>query len=441
MLFANRAATPGSTYGPFLSGVRGKLERIIPGMMGGYQGQALNQLLVVMDGIDEPPAMRKFMTNRMNTFLDAMFIVPSKVGKVSLRMSPPRVRPEQIYFIGACNVPIEVLDPALTRPGRMGRHSGSERRPRTTGWTSSTCTSTRSTTSRTSTRRTAAMSWPASPAGYSPAMIEQCCSMALTIAHSEGRREFGWRDIVEAMTTVETGTAQNIEYIQEETRAVAIHEAGHAAAGHVFLEKEFLSTRLSIRKRGGSLGHYQSMEKDERFSHFRSHVMGTLIMTLGAMAAEHVFFGENSQGVGGDVGSATMTAAAMVGYWAMGPDPVHIGGSMEADEDLEHVLARLERIGNAIMNRASGGAALTGDPVASILGDRDKRRAAAQILGQAYVTAYALIANNREPVERIADTLIHHKEMHGDEVVDLLNAVGLQRPEVDLMDDRTWPKV
>ena len=39
-------------------------------------GMALNQLLVVMDGIDEPPLMRKVMTNQINTFLDAMFIVP-----------------------------------------------------------------------------------------------------------------------------------------------------------------------------------------------------------------------------------------------------------------------------------------------------------------------------------------------------------------------------
>jgi cell division protease FtsH len=441
MLFASRAARPDSPYGPFLSGVRDRIQRVMPGMFGGYQGTALNQLLVVMDGIDEPPAMRKFFTNRLNTFLDAMFFVPSKVGKISLRLPPPRVRPEQIYFIGACNVPIEVLDPALTRPGRMGRHI----------WFRTPTKEDRLDIFDLYLNKVAHEPNLDTPhrrdelaritSGYSPAMIEQCCSMALTIAHSEGRREFGWRDIVEAMTTVETGTAQNIEYIQEETRAVAIHEAGHAAAGHVFLEKEFLSTRLSIRKRGGSLGHYQSMEKDERFSHFRSHVMGTLIMTLGAMAAEHVFYGENSQGVGGDVGSATMTAAAMVGYWAMGPDPVHIGGSMEADEDVEQVLRRLERIGNAIMNRASGGAALTGDPVASILGDRDKRRAAAQILGQAYVTAYSLIANNREPVERIADTLIERREMHGDEVIDLLNAVGLQRPEIDLMDDRTWPKV
>jgi ATP-dependent Zn protease len=440
MLFANRASTPQPTYGPILGGVRDRLQRYLPGMFGGYQGTALNQLLVVMDGIDEPPAIRKFVTNRINTFLDAMFIVPRRVGKISLRLPRPRVTPEQIYFIGACNVPIEALDPALTRPGRMGRHiwfrtpTKDDRLDIFDLYLSKVDHEPNLDTAHRRDELARITS------GYSPAMIEQCCSMALTIAHSEGRREFGWRDIVEAMTTVETGTAQNIEYIQEETRAVAIHEAGHAAAGHVFLEKEFLSTRLSIRKRGGSLGHYQSMEKDERFSHFRSHVMGTLVMTLGAMAAEHVFYGENSQGVGGDVASATMTAAAMVGYWAMGPDPVHIGGSIEADEDLEQVLKRLERIGNAIMNRASGGP-FTQDPVSSILGDREKRRAAAQLLGQAYVTAYGLIDNNREQVERIAETLVERKEMHGDEVVDLLNAVGLKRPELDLMDDRTWPKV
>ena len=57
------------------------------------------------------------------------------------------------------------------------------------------------------------------------------------------------------------------------------------------------------------------------------------------------------------------------------------------------------------------------------------------------MTAYALMASNREQVERIADTLIERREMHGDEVVDMLNSVGLKRPEIDLMDDKTWPKV
>ena len=61
-------------------------------------------------------------------------------------------------------------------------------------------------------------------------MIEQVCSMALTHAHHDGREQFTREDIVEAMTTVESGTAVGVEYVPEETRAVAIHEAGHAVA-------------------------------------------------------------------------------------------------------------------------------------------------------------------------------------------------------------------
>jgi hypothetical protein len=104
---------------------------------------------------------------------------------------------------------------------------------------------------------------------------------------------------------------------------------------------------------------------------------------------------------------------------------------------------RLERIGGTIMNRARMGAGGfgSGDPIAAVLGDREKRRAAAQLLGQAYVSAYALMAANREPLDRIADALIERKEIYGDEVVELLDRVGLRRPELELMDDGTWPKV
>ena len=45
-------------------------------MMGQGGGLALNQLLVVMDGIDDPPLMKRFRTRNFNTFLDALYIVP-----------------------------------------------------------------------------------------------------------------------------------------------------------------------------------------------------------------------------------------------------------------------------------------------------------------------------------------------------------------------------
>jgi ATP-dependent Zn protease len=441
-LFARRAETVAAHNRGFLGAVAQRVNIAFPGMGGmGYQGQALNQLLVVMDGMGEPPVFRKFLTNRFNTFLDAMFLIPNRIRGFKLRLPTPSPRKEEIYFIGACNVPITVLDPALTRSGRMGRHiwfrtpTKEDRRDIFDLYMAKVAHEPNLDTDHRRDELARITN------GYSPSMIEQCCSMALTIAHAEGRRQFAWRDIVEAMTTVEAGTAQNIEYVPEETRAVAIHEAGHAAAGHIYLEKEILSTRLSIRKRGSSLGHYQGMEKDERFSHFRGRVFGSLVMTLGAMAAEHVFYGENSQGVSGDLQSATATAAAMVGMWGMGPDAVAIDIVASLPGDEPGVEARLERIGNRIMNRASGGSPMMGDPIAAVLGDAEKRRAAAQLLGQAYVTAYTLVATNRDKIEQIAEILVERKELHGDEVVDLLDSVHLTRPELDLTNSATWPHV
>ena len=98
---------------------------MFPGGMGGGMGGglALNQLLVVMDGIDNPPFMRRTITSKTNTMLDASFIVPRRVGERDAAAAGRRARAnEQIYFIGATNVPIDRLDPALIRPGRMGRH-------------------------------------------------------------------------------------------------------------------------------------------------------------------------------------------------------------------------------------------------------------------------------------------------------------------------------
>ena len=337
---------------------------------------ALNQLLVVMDGIDNPPFTKRVTTNRLNTFLDATYIVPRRLGKIPLRLPPPGPRGDQIYFIGATNVPIDRLDPALIRPGRMGRHV----------WFRTPTKQDRLDVFDLYITRVAHEADLDTPKrrdeiaritnGYSPAMIDQVCSMALTLAHHDGRARFAWSDLVEAMTTIESGTAVGIEYIASETKAVAIHEAGHAAAGHVFMQGAE-STRLSIKMRGGSLGHHQALEKEERFSRFRSDEMARLVWALGAMAAERVFYGENSNGVGGDVQSATAQAAWMVGASAMGPEPFTVTPlDDESEEEARaRVLKRFESIGLQIMNRTSGGGPFTENPIAGVLSDGDKRSA------------------------------------------------------------------
>ena len=111
--------------------------------------------------------------------------------------------------------------------------------------------------------------------GYSPAMIDQVCSMALTNAQHEGKISFGWEHLVQAMTTLESGTAVNVSYPDHELRSVAIHEAGHAVTAHVY-RPDLESSRLSTRMRGGSLGHHQTFEREERFSRWQHEEMGTL---------------------------------------------------------------------------------------------------------------------------------------------------------------------
>ena len=412
-----------------------------PGMGGGGGGGlALNQLLVVMDGIDNPPFSRRVMTSRFNTFLDATYIVPRRFGKLSLRLPPPGPRGDQIYFIGATNVPLDRLDPALIRPGRMGRHV----------WFRTPTKQDRLDVFDLYITRVSHEDDLDLPRrrdeiaritnGYSPAMIEQVCSMALTHAHHDGRAQFGWDDLVEAMTTIESGTAIGIEYIPSETRAVAIHEAGHAAAGHVFM-KGAESTRLSIRMRGGSLGHHQALEKEERFSRFRSEEVARLVWTLGAMAAERVFYGENSNGVGGDVQSATAQVAYMVGASAMGPEPISVTPKDDEtpEQAQERVMKRFEKIGLQIMNRTSGGGPFSENPIGGVLQDPSKRAGAAQILGQAYVLAWNLMLANKDAVERIADVLAEKRELFGDELVELLDRAQLVMPEVDYSKESSWP--
>jgi ATP-dependent Zn protease len=64
-----------------------------------------------------------------------------------------------------------------------------------------------------------------------------------------------------------------------------------------------------------------------------------------------------------------------------------------------------------------------------------------QLLGQAYLAAHHLIEANRGAVTAVADKLVERRELHGDEVVHLLEAQKLTLPEVDLTKDETWPKL
>jgi hypothetical protein len=117
---------------------------------------------------------------------------------------------------------------------------------------------------------------------------------------------------------------------------------------------------------------------------------------------------------------------------------------MFADENEEQsrarVLKRFEDIGLRLLNRTQGGA-MMGDPIASILGDPRKRMYAAQLIGEAFVTAYNLIEFNKDKVERVAQAVIDKKEIYGDDLVRLLDAQKFETPDIDWTSEAVWPRL
>src|SRR5438477_202639 len=192
-MFEQRAPERRSPYPAWAHKIGNLLNQgAFPGMMGGQGQLALNQLLVTMDGIDNPPFLRRVLTARANATLDATYVIPRRLWKLPLRFPNARPRREQIYFIGATNVQLSVLDPALTRPGRMGRHvwfRTPTKEDRKDIFDLYLAKVAHEADLDTPTRRD---ELARITNGYSPAMIEQICSMALTNAHHEGQTAFSW---------------------------------------------------------------------------------------------------------------------------------------------------------------------------------------------------------------------------------------------------------
>jgi ATP-dependent Zn protease len=390
------------------------------GLFGGGQ-MGLNMLLVQMDGVDNPGLVKKFFRRFVNVTLDGLFI-PREISlngsRTSLRvpnLKPPRYN---LFFIGATNRP-GVLDEAVTRPGRFGR-TITFRMPTREGRKDIADlyfnTKAHDPELDTPSRRE---EFARITEGYSPAMIEQALSLALMYAFEDGRTFFTWRDLREAMGNIESGLAEPVEYSERDKVAVSRHELGHAVASY-FFEPDKSSVRLSIRMRSGSLGHHYNIDKEEQFVEFRSQSAGRLRAILGALAAERVFYGENSSGVSMDLIQATRLACLMAGVWGMGPDRLNAELSRKAANFGEYLISRAEEAGESVLGSSSvNGAILRGG----------SRRVVAQVMGAAFMDDWRVMYANREAIDTAAEVVMAQGELVGDEVDGLLESVGLRPPD------------
>src|SRR4029450_2670998 len=150
------------------------------------------------------------------------------------------------------------------------------------------------------------------------ASIKDMVNEALINAIREGREVVTWGDMMAAKHLKELGPPENVEYIERERHAIAVHEACHAVAA--YRTRKHLSIDLATIEKGGTyLGRVRSVKPEDQFTRWRSEYEADTVVPLASLAGERLFFGgDTSSGVCGDLESATTVAMMMEGYWGMG---------------------------------------------------------------------------------------------------------------------------
>ena len=224
---------------------------------------------------------------------------------------PPKYR---ILVVMATNLP-EALDEALLRPGRIDRiyrvgYPSKLGRIRTyQGYLDKVS----HTLSEEEIDKLATITPYATGAS-----IKDTINEALIIAIRDERKYITWPDVVRAKQLKELGPPEDVEYIERERHAVAIHEACHAVMAHV-VRKHMSIDLATIEKGSDYLGMVASIPPDDQFTHWRSEYESDILVSLASLAGERMFFGgDNSSGVSGDLESATTIASFMEGHWGMG---------------------------------------------------------------------------------------------------------------------------
>ena len=238
----------------------------------------------------------------------------NRVVRRTLGMRPKNPPKYRILVVMATNMP-ESLDEALLRPGRIDRmyrvgYPSKAGRIRTyQGYLEKISHS----LSAEEIEKLAIITPYATGA-----TIKDLVNESLIMAIRNGRTSVIWADVVKAKQLKQLGPSEDVEYIERERHATAVHEACHAVTA--YLVRQHMDIDIATIEKGAEyLGMVASIPPDDQFTHWKSEYEGDILVSLASLAGERLFFdGDNSSGVSGDLESATTVAGLMEGYWGMG---------------------------------------------------------------------------------------------------------------------------
>ena len=340
------------------------------GMGGGHdeREQTLNQILVEMDGFDTDRGIIIMAATNRPDILDPALLRPGRFDRQIVIGMPNVEARAQILEVHARD---KVLQPNVDLK-RLAR---------------------------------------ATPT-FSGAELEALLNEAALAAAVKGQDDITMRDLEEARDRIRFGRAKKSWHmVEEEVRATAFHEAGHALVAALVEGCDPLH-KVTVVPRGRALGMTMSLPEKDQLSMTRKMIEARICMAFGGRIGESYYTKELSTGAQNDIQQATELARRMVTEWGMSEKlgPIKFASNDSDTVFLGRELGRVKEFSEDTMRQ---------------IDDEVKR-----IISLQFDRAEQVITDHAGALERIADALVRFETVSGEEVDDLIAGRELDREPV-----------
>ncbi len=300
-----------------------------------------------------------------------------------------------LVVLAATNRP-EILDKALLRPGRFDRRIEVDK-PNLQG---------RLDTLKVHTKKIKLaedvdlQKIAQATAGAVGADLANLVNEAALRAVRQGRKAVNQNDLLVSFETVIAGTEKkNTVLTDTEKRIVAYHEVGHALVAALEKHSQPVSKITIVPHTSGALGYTMQMPEEEKYLHTKEELLTELRTLVGGRAAEQVVFGVQTTGAANDIQRATATAKHMVTLYGMSEELGLMAPASVSNAYLE---------GQAYLDCSQETAARV---------DREVK----VLLDKCYEESKAILVQNRELLDQIAQHLLLKETITGDEMMAFIN--------------------
>lgn len=318
---------------------------------------------------------------------------------------------EGVVLLAATNRP-EILDPALTRPGRFDRQVQVEL-PDLKGREDILKVHAKRIKKETNidyeeiAKRTA---------GTSGADLANIVNEGALRAVREGRNRLTQEDLEESIETVIAGMQKkNAVISDDQKKIIAYHEVGHALVAAIQTHKTPVTKITIVPRTGGALGYTMTVDKDEKYIMTKQELIDEIVTFAGGRAAEELIFNTKTTGASNDIEKATAMARNMVTIYGM---------------DDEFDFMQLEQI----QGRYLGGqrAMIVSDGTGNKIDQK-----VAKIIADAHFRAIEILKENVDKLHEISAYLLKEETITGEEFMEILEGKKNKEVSEEKIDENT----